>query len=92
MSFFKQLEEQMAKAKEEAPGLDKQDDASLDRLINPDKNSPRPLFFHGSHNSHGDWGKHWARGDFEDEAPSGKGSDSPEETPDNSRSPSLTNR
>lgn len=68
--IFDQLSRELAKAKDERPSLEKDDKQSETKMIDESTgNTPRPLFFHTSHNSHGDWGKHWAHGGFEEDEP-----------------------
>lgn len=66
--IFDQLSEQLNKAKLERPKLEGDSKASGSRMLDESTgNTPKPAFFHVSHNSHGDWHKHWAHGDFEED-------------------------
>lgn len=66
--IFDQLSEQLNKAKLERPQLDGDSKENGTKMLDESTgNTPKPAFFHVSHNSHGDWGKHWAKGDFEEE-------------------------
>jgi len=81
----KKLGEELAKAKSERPALEKDTKESAKILDESTGNTPKPLFFHVSHNSHGDWGKHWAHGGIVED----QSSDKPEDGPVNQ--PSATN-
>lgn len=65
--LFNQLSAELEKAKQERPKLLKDKEATSIMLDESTNNTPRPFFFHTSHNSHGDWGKHWAHGGFEED-------------------------
>ena len=69
ITLFGKLRKELELAKKENPVLDdalEGEDASklLEKIIAADD-----IFGHGSHNSHGDWGKHWAHGGYEDDEP-----------------------
>ncbi len=66
--ILEQLSLELAKAKQERPTLEK-DEAAADNILEESSgNAPKPMFFHQSHNSHGDWGKHWASGRINDDS------------------------
>ena len=71
--IIEQLNRELTKAKQERPALEKDVTATNDKILEESSgDAPRPLFFHNSHNSHGDWHKHWAHGGIGDEPQDGE--------------------
>lgn len=79
MSFtlLDKLRAELDLAKRENPDLSSHLNSELNPIIEKSANdelSSKVNFDHASHNSHGDWGKHWAHGGYEeDESTSGPG-------------------
>jgi len=71
ITLFDKLREELNRAKKENPVLDKdlQDDVPSKLLEKSIIGDSQYGFDHVSHNSHGDWGKHWAHGGYEDKEP-----------------------
>jgi len=74
LNLWEQLVKELAQGKNEKPALgndlvnkeNKDEQRILDEISG---SSPSPLMFHNSHNSHGDWGKHWAHGGYTEDEP-----------------------
>jgi hypothetical protein len=65
------LTKELELAKKENPTLDSDEDGDSG-VLGKSKYTDDSLkfrFLHSSHNSHGDWGKHWAHGSYEDDEP-----------------------
>lgn len=71
--LFDNLYKELKRAKEENPVLVKDPklkaESESNELLEKSLAEGKYAFEHNSHNSHGDWGKHWAQGGYEDDDP-----------------------